>query len=376
MRGERMDLRTVAVERGGPGELQARVLGAGLCTACGACLGHCPYLQTLGERVAFIQSCPLDTGRCFEVCPRISTDPDRLDAQIFGSGPADPLLGAHLSLHFARALDPEVKMRGQYGGVATALTLFALDSGAADAALLTGGSPTSAPHPIVARDRASVLAATGTKYSACATLAPLAPLLRDSAATLAVVGRPCQVAALRTLEARGEAAHRLALVIGVFCFWALSPAFYRFLASRADLARATKMDIPKEGGVVFSVNGGAVRVPLDEVRPFIRPACQSCFDPTAEWADLAVGSTEHDPGWNTLVVRTARGQALLGAAVNAGLLEVKPYPAERIPILRAAVRGKKLRVLDALDAGRAEAAYLHVSPERRAAVRAEERAGA
>jgi len=76
------------------------------------------------------------------------------------------------------------------------------------------------------------------------------------------------------------------------------------------------------------------------------------------------------------VVRTARGQALLGAAVNAGLLEVKPYPAERIPILRAAVRGKKLRVLDALDAGRAEAAYLHLSPERRAAVRAEDRAGA
>jgi len=190
------------------------------------------------------------------------------------------------------------------------------------------------------------------------------------------VGRPCQVAALRKVEARGEAESRLAVVIGVFCFWALTPAFYRFLASRADVARAAKMDIPKEGGVVVSVNGGAVRIPLDEVRPFIRPACQHCFDPTAEWADLSVGSTEYDPEWNTLVVRTARGQALLDAAVAAGALELKPYPAERIPILRAALRGKKTRVLAALEAGSAETAYLQLSPERRAGLRSEAGAGA
>jgi coenzyme F420 hydrogenase subunit beta len=179
------------------------------------------------------------------------------------------------------------------------------------------------------------------------------------------------VAALRKIEARGEGGNRLALVIGVFCFWALTPPFYRFLASRANLARAAKMDIPKEGGVVVSVNGGAVRIPLDQVRPFIRPACQHCFDPTAEWADLSVGSTEYDPDWNTLVVRTARGQALVDGAVAAGALEVKPYPAERIPILREAVRGKKLRVLAALEAGRPDAAYLRLSPERRAALQSE-----
>ena len=366
-----MDMTEVEAERRGPADLQARVLGTGSCTACGACLGHCPYLKTLGERVAFIHPCPLPEGRCFAVCPRTVLDPDRLDAQLAGAGPADPLLGAHHALHFARALDPEVKGCGQYGGVTTALTLFALGSGAAEAALLTAGSLTAAPHPVVARDRAAVLAAAGTKYSACATLAPLAPLLREGSAPLAVVGRPCQVAALRKIEARGEGVNRLALVIGVFCFWALTPPFYRFLASRANLARATKMDIPKEGGLVFSVNGGAVRIPLDQVRPFIRPACQHCFDPTAEWADVSVGSTEYDPDWNTLVVRTARGQALVDGAVAADALEVKPYPAERVPILREAVRGKKLRVLAALEAGRPDAAYLRLSPERRAALHSE-----
>ncbi len=107
-----MAMTGVEVKRGGPADLQARVLGAGLCTACGACVGHCPYLKTLGERVAFIHPCPLPEGRCFAVCPRAELDPDRLDAQLAGAGPADPLLGAHRALHFARALDPEVKRRG------------------------------------------------------------------------------------------------------------------------------------------------------------------------------------------------------------------------------------------------------------------------
>lgn len=359
------------MERGGPQALQDHVLSADLCAGCGACLGYCPYLKTLGERVAFIHPCPRSDGRCYEVCPRTAMDPYRLDEQVFGSKRTDPFLGSYQELYFARALQPEVKGRGQYGGVATALTLFAMDSGLADAALLTGGNPTKLPQPVIARDRETALAAAGTKYSACPTLEPLSPLLREGREALAVVGRPCQVAAVRNIEARGEVGCHLPLLIGIFCFWALSPAFYRFLASRPELVKATKLDIPKEGGVVFSRDGESMSIPLEEVRSFIRPACQSCFDPTAEWADLAVGSTEYDPAWNTLLVRTDRGQSLLEAALDAKVLRVKPYPAERIPILREAVRGKKLRVLEAVEARRPEALYLQLSEEHRESLRVE-----
>ena len=79
----------------GPSELQAQVLATDLCTACGACLGHCPYLKTLGERVAFIHPCPRDEGRCFEVCPRASLDPESLDRQVLGAPRRHPVLGGH-----------------------------------------------------------------------------------------------------------------------------------------------------------------------------------------------------------------------------------------------------------------------------------------
>lgn len=359
--------------RRGPSELQTQVLAADLCTACGACLGHCPYLKSLGERVAFIHPCPRSEGRCFDVCPRTSLDPESLDRQVLGAPRRHPILGGYDGLYFARALDADVGARGQYGGVTTALVLFALESGTAGAALLTSGTPTREPRAVVARDRDTVLAAAGTKYSACPTLEPLAGLLRESGEPVAVVGRPCQVAAARKVEAR-EASGRLAPVIGIFCFWALTPAFYRFLEGRRDLERATKLDLPKDGGMTFAVNGRTASVRLDEIRPFIRPACQACFDPTAEWADVSVGSTEHDAAWNTLVVRTARGRDLVERARAAGALDVKPYPLERIPVLEEAVQRKKLRVLDALDAGQPEVAYLGLREAQRAAVRAHGRA--
>jgi coenzyme F420 hydrogenase subunit beta len=354
------------MKRGGPGDLEARVLSADLCTGCGACLGHCPYLKTLGERVAFVHPCTLSEGRCFSVCPRTALDPDELDQRVFGKPRLDPLLGSYRRLLWGRALDASAQACGQYGGVTTALAAFVLDTGAVTASVVTGGGPTTFPRPVIARTRDDVLAASGTKYSACPTLEPVAGLLREGNETLAVVGRPCQVEALRKLEASGKAGRKLGPVIGLFCFWALAPSFYRFVAARA-LRHATRIDIPKEGGVVFS-NGADTTVPLDEIRPHIRPACQACLDPTAEWADVSIGSTEHDPAWNTVVVRTATGEALIDAAVAAGVIETTPYPPERIPGLRAAVSGKKRRVVAAIEEGRTDAAYLTLSDEARAAI--------
>jgi len=66
----------------GPSDLQTEVLAADLCTGCGACLGHCPYLKTLGERVTFIHECPRTEGRCYAVCPRTGLNPDALDRQV------------------------------------------------------------------------------------------------------------------------------------------------------------------------------------------------------------------------------------------------------------------------------------------------------
>ncbi|KKM10096.1 hypothetical protein SY88_15770 [Clostridiales bacterium PH28_bin88] len=348
----------------GARDLQAEVLDKNLCTGCGMCVGMCPYIKTVDEKVAVIHPCGLEDGNCYRVCPRTATDLSQLDRQVFGEKRDDAVLGRHTALLFARAADVQVAGGGQYGGTVSALTVFALEQGDIDAAVLTRGNGGSYPAPRVVRSREEVLACAGSKYSACPTMTGFHQAVGEGSRRTGVVGRPCQVTAVRKLQglAAGDGVPHLpagtaSLVIGLFCFWALDPGFYRWLAARVDPQQVLAIDIPLEGLEVRTAER-VYRWPVDEVRPFIRPACLQCFDSTAEFADVSVGSTEYDPEWNTLVVRTRRGADLVERARQAGVLEVKPYPEERIPILRQAVLNKKIRVLRLWEDG--QAAYLQV----------------
>lgn len=356
----------------GPQELQAQVMAAGQCTACGMCAGLCPYIRFAGDRVRIVYSCGLEDGNCYRSCPRTPHDLQDLDVQVFGAPREDHLLGTHRDIYYARAARAVRPAAAQYGGVTTALINFAFEQGLIDGALLVGGS-LEQPLPRLATTPAGVNNCAGSKYLAVPSLANMLTARRTGLTRPAVVGRPCQVTAVRRLQGL-ENNHQAApgpapnLVIGLFCFWALEAAFSAFLTSRTR-SRVTKMDItPAE--VIVDTTGGPLSLSLDEVRPFIKPACHTCFDPTAELADVAVGSTEAIPGWNTLVVRSARGEELVQEARTARVLEIKPYGAERLPLLREAAWRKKKRVLEAL-AGRPEP-YLRLPVDYQLAIAGEE----
>jgi len=339
-------------------ELQAEVLDQNMCAGCGMCVGMCPYLKTMEEKVVVIHPCGLEEGNCYMVCPRGMTDITQLDNQVFGAERQDPALGSYISLSYSRAADKEIASKGQYGGTVSALNIFALEHGYADAVVCAQGMGVGLPVPMVARSREEALACSGSKYSASPTLMNLHQSAREGSRRAAVVGRPCQVIAVRKLQgltAGNQVPHlpqgNYSLMIGLFCFWALAPQFYPWLARQVDPRQVIGMDIPQEGLEIKTIYG-VVRWPVDQVRPFIRPACLQCFDCTAEFADISVGSTERDPDWNTLVVRTRQGAELVEEAKRAGALEVKPYPAEREPLLRRAALNKKLRVLAAMEEGK------------------------
>lgn len=55
-------------------ELHAEVLEKNLCAGCGMCVGMCPYLKTIEEKVAVVHPCGLEEGNCYLACPRGLTD--------------------------------------------------------------------------------------------------------------------------------------------------------------------------------------------------------------------------------------------------------------------------------------------------------------
>jgi coenzyme F420 hydrogenase subunit beta len=61
-----------------------------------------------------------------------------------------------------------------------------------------------------------------------------------------------------------------------------------------------------------------------------------------------VGTVEGEEGWNTVIVRTARGDDLLRRAESKGVLETRAYPEDKWSHLKEASILKKRRGLDAL----------------------------
>ncbi len=331
-----------------PGQEQlVKIMDRGLCSSCGMCVGLCPYIKTAGDRVKAIYTCGIEDGACYGVCPKTSMDVAEMDMFVHGREREDHALGIYSGIYYARATG---KTAGaQYGGATTALIGLALREGFISSAILTGGDIMS-PRPVLAATPDEVNNCAGSKYTGVPTLLELNRAAGEGMTEVGLVGRPCQVAAVRKLQRGNLPGSRtypdrlVGLVVGLFCFWSLSPGLYGFLSRETGGEGITKMDIPVEGPEVLTKTG-SLRWHVDEIRPFINKACNYCFDSTSEWADLSVGSTEHDPEWNTLLVRSSAGRELINLAAEKGVLEIKDYPAGRLPVLRKAALNKKMRVL-------------------------------
>ena len=337
------------VEGKGPLDLEKEVLNQGLCTSCGACVGICPYVKVVKDRVAVIEPCGITAGKCYDFCPRTPTDIAALDRMVFGAERPDYALGSYISIEMAQAADSEVRRHAQYGGVVSALAKYAMDVGETGAALLTKPFDHGLmPSAMVAQRSSQVLGCAMSNYVASPNLAAL-NLAKEHYAT-SMVGIPCQVTAVRKMQAstHESAAKGMKLVIGLFCTWALDyRGFYRFLKGQVDPAAIRRLDIPPPPAnlLVANTGAGAVEFPLDDVRDFIKPTCSVCYDMTSELADISVGMVEGMDEWNTLIVRTEVGQRIVEKAKAVGAVSTMPLDEDRLDHLYEASVLKKQRAI-------------------------------
>ena len=334
-------------------QLRADVIDKGLCALCGACVGMCPYLVAHRGRVVALDDCAVEQGRCHAFCPRVATDLDAASDAVFGAPFDAGPIGRVAEVVMARAASGDVRSKAQYGGTVSALVAFAIERGFIDSAVLTSSDASMLPSGVLARDAVEVLAQARSNYVAAPTLAAFnREAKRDDVRSVGVVGTPCQALALAKMRAspleNRNNVDKLSLVVGLFCTWALDySGFTRFLAERSPLDRISKLDIPPPPANAFQVfsDSTSISIPLDEVRPFIRPSCNVCLDMTAEFGDISVGAAEGIEGWNTLIVRSERGRELVDAARAAGVIETDALPEENLDHLKGASLGKRWRAL-------------------------------
>ena len=341
--------------REGQKELEDQVLGTGLCTGCGACVGLCPYQTIYHDRTVVLHACDLAQGRCYAACPRTPTDLGALRRRLYNETGCTPELGAVKGFFITRATDEGVRRRAQHGGTVTALMALALREGLIDTAILAEEGEGLLPRSITVRDPEAAGMPGRSRFVVSPTVAEFNRACLGDAAKIGVVATPCQALALAKMRTQPVSAaetgiEKLHLVVGLFCGWALSwQKLAALLKKKTDLARVTGMDIPPSRYHTLEVytTGETVRVSLDEVDPCVREACRTCGDMTAEFSDLSVGSARLPEGWETarswnqVIVRTERGMDLLELARRRGVLEFREPPAENLEKLKVASLGKK-----------------------------------
>lgn len=333
----------------GQARLISKVIEKGICVQCGACVGLCPYFDYFDGRVVVVDRCQAETWRCLQLCPRAGYEGTLLEQgeKEYSSGGE---IGTYQRILAARSSNNDVQGRCQYGGVVSALVMYALHKGHLDCAVLTDSGGTFSPEGRIVRSGREVLDCACSRYSASGTLAALNKALLAGESKVGIVGLPCQMEAAAKMEMMvpdgRDMAARVVLKIGLFCTWAFD---YRsladFLNENGIADKVQKFDIPPPPSEVFQIKteAGWNELSLSLLRPFIQKGCTLCRDMTAERADISVGVVEGREDWNTVVIRTKKGAQLFEEALDEGWIETDALPGENLEHLKEASLNKRKR---------------------------------
>jgi coenzyme F420 hydrogenase subunit beta len=287
--------------------IEAPLAGAaaprGLCTDCGI------------SRTA-------DPKRCGRACQFIRPDYAGLETRVHGRA-RDP--SRPDELHFGpfrrmlRAALRTPRAGAQWTGIATRLGERLLETGAVDAVLCMAPDPADAwrPMPVIVTRAEDMARCRGMRMGYAPLLSLLEPARERGYRRLAIIGIPCQVYALRALEA--ELGFERLYVIGTPCSDnTTTERFHEFLALLAeDPATVTYLEFRADYHVELRFTDGRVKaipflmLPLSQLpNDFFPLTCRTCVDYTNVLADITVGYMGGE-GEQWLLVRNARGEELL-----------------------------------------------------------------
>lgn len=338
----------------------SRIIDGGLCHRCGSCVGICPT-DTLGvdnegyPRVKNLSACT-DCDLCVKVCPGDEFDINEHALGMFGA-PADlrDTHGHFIESFIGYGTEPELRERSTSGGVVTALLLHLIDSKKIDGAIVIASDKEVLwrGKPIVARNREEILSAVKSKYAISPTNSVFDEI-RKIPGRYALVGLPCQIHGFvkaAALDARIK--ERVVLTIGLYCHAAVEHQAYEIIwdTVQEQTKNAVKFTsrIGKHPGaphlhmkdgslypVYFGEKKGYKPSSMEIINILYRlysPArCLTCFDASAEFADIAVGDPWMAPpdddvdfykGWSFALVRTERGKEVCDEAAASGRMVKK-----------------------------------------------------
>lgn len=264
----------------------------------------------------------VDAKRCGQACQFIKPDYAGLEQRVHGrtrdeNRPDELHFGVHQKMVRAALTHP--REGAQWTGITTRIGERLLETGAVDAVLTMAPDPNDKwrPMPVLVTRAEGMAACRGMRMGYAPLLALLGPARAAGYKRIAVIGIPCQVYALRALEA--ELGFEKIFVIGTPCsdnttterfheFLSLlsdDPATITYLEFRADYHVELRFTDGRKKAIPF------LQLPLSQLpNDFFPLTCRTCVDYTNSLADITIGYMGGQ-GEQWLLVRNQRGAELL-----------------------------------------------------------------
>ncbi len=345
----------------------------GLCHLCGGCLTFCTAINygalEMGENgmpyLSDMEKC-IECGLCYSICPEIK----ELDDDIRKIGDWSEPLGCIMETHVARATDPGIRQNAIDGGVVTGLLLHLFEEGRIDGAIVTKPSGRFQREPWLAITRDEIAASAGFYFDTSHGMKrflngysiytpptqKLQSMIQQGLRKVALVGMPCQITAIRKIEALGVLpSDSIHYCLGLFCSgnFIFGPEQQEKLAEIGafKLENVKKMNV-KETFLVHLKDGETKSIPLERLDFMKRPACRFCADYAAEFADISCGGIGAPDGHTSVIIRTSTGRKLFNDACGQ---TIELYNAKD----NAALTAKVLKQIEAASSAKKRLAAKH-----------------
>ncbi len=317
--------------------LEKEVVSAEKCSGCAACVVVCPIrcLDYLEEKPKIVDNCTA-CGICARVCPRYDFSLPTTEKLVFGrERKPEEDFGIYRRIVIAQTRDKNILQVCQDGGAVTTLLKFALKNGLMDGAVVSGVSEDKPLYPVprLATTPQEVLECAGTRYFYSPNLIAFQEGIKQKKKSLAFVGTPCQINALRKIEMfpLKKYANPLRLTIGLMCTESFTYEGLMEKHIQGELGinphDISKMNI--KGKVLVTTKSGEIKtISLKDAKKYTRKGCVSCADFSAELADISAGGLGLS-GWTFIIIRTEKGEELFQSVERKGLLKTKPVEEER-----------------------------------------------
>jgi len=331
--------------------LKKDVVSSRQCVGCATCVVVCPFncLDYNEGQPRLVKKCET-CGICPQVCPKYDWSWSKAEEFVFErqKGESEEF-GIYRRLILAQATDKKVLEKCQDGGAVTALLIYALRDGIIEGVALSGLAADKPlyPMPKLATTPKEVLENAGTRYSYSPNMLALQEGVKQKKKSLAFVGTPCQIQAIRKIQMLPlkKYSNPLQFTVGLMCTesFTYDGFFEKHLKENMglDLSNIEKMNI--KGNVLGSLKSGEVKsVSLSESKQYTRESCHLCSDFSAELADISAGGLGLS-GWTFVILRTEKGKKIFDGAVEAGMLRTRAVDEEPFALTLLTRLSKKKR---------------------------------